>query len=276
MIKFSLLDLPLIVAGQPAAVAAAALQPSTTNLRMWLKADSITGKTTNDSMSFWEDSSGNGHHATQSNGPWQPRYHSGFSTMNGKPCIQSPDACRYMSVPKSLYANYTASQGAELYMVYTMYNHDSYLYIHNFGGNPANDNNFFHYNGHDKVGTYFGVSSLRNFTYPFLYSTRSIIHTEAAKTNFYQCMVNSSSLSLVTSALTALFYDANWDTGKHDVIIGNGYRGTAGEPGGAQCWSGSIAEVLFYNTVQTEADRITTFAYLADKYNITIGTPPQG
>lgn len=54
-------------------------------LKLWLDASQITGKNDGDSISSWNDFSGNSNHATQSTGSLQPLYKTGIK--NGKPAV---------------------------------------------------------------------------------------------------------------------------------------------------------------------------------------------
>lgn len=66
--------------------------PSTFNpatlagIKLWLKADAITGLTDGQAVSSWIDSSGNGFNATQGNGSYQPIYKTNIK--NGLPVVR--------------------------------------------------------------------------------------------------------------------------------------------------------------------------------------------
>lgn len=55
-------------------------------LRAWFDADAITGKVDTDTISQWDDLSGNGLHATQATGANQPTYQT--NEINGLPVVQ--------------------------------------------------------------------------------------------------------------------------------------------------------------------------------------------
>jgi hypothetical protein len=57
-----------------------------TGLARWFKADAITGKNDGDSVSQWDDSSGNAGHATQGTGANQPTYQT--NELNGLPVLR--------------------------------------------------------------------------------------------------------------------------------------------------------------------------------------------
>lgn len=56
------------------------------NIRLWLKADAITGLNDNDNISTWEDSSANGYDVTQGTGTKQPTYQT--NELNSLPVVR--------------------------------------------------------------------------------------------------------------------------------------------------------------------------------------------
>lgn len=66
-------------------------------LKLWLKADAITGLADGASVATWADSSGNGNDATQSTAGSQPLYKTG--SVNGLPVVRFDGADDWMSTP---------------------------------------------------------------------------------------------------------------------------------------------------------------------------------
>ena len=58
----------------------------TNGLNVWLKADAIAGLTNGDFVSSWDDSSGNGNHATNSTAIKQPTYRT--NVVNDLPAVR--------------------------------------------------------------------------------------------------------------------------------------------------------------------------------------------
>lgn len=83
----------------------------TNNLRLWLKADAITGLTNGDTVASWPDSSGFGFDAIQTNPPARPYYYS--NVVNGLPVVRFSRAYDYLMNPD--YTNLT--QEATVLMV---------------------------------------------------------------------------------------------------------------------------------------------------------------
>ncbi len=63
-----------------------AIPSDITGLRIWLKADAITGLVNNDPVATWTDSSGNGFNVTQATGSKKPLYKT--SILNGLPVVR--------------------------------------------------------------------------------------------------------------------------------------------------------------------------------------------
>ena len=60
--------------------------PPTSNLKLWLKADSITGLANNDPVNLWTDQSGNNNNANQNTETYKPTYIE--NSINGKPVVR--------------------------------------------------------------------------------------------------------------------------------------------------------------------------------------------
>ena len=71
----------------------------TLNLELWLNAGKINGLSNGDSISLWEDKSGNGRNATQSASSYQPLYKTNIK--NGKPAVYFDGTNDYLSISGS-------------------------------------------------------------------------------------------------------------------------------------------------------------------------------
>lgn len=81
------------------------LRPPLTNLRVWLKADAITGLNDTDPVATWVDSSGAGNDATQGTAADRPIYRTNI--VNGLPIVRFDGVSDFLECP------YTASDAGD-------------------------------------------------------------------------------------------------------------------------------------------------------------------
>ena len=74
---------------------------STDGLNLWLKADSLS-LSDGDQVSSWNDSSGNGNNATQSNSSYKPIFKTGI--LNGKPVVRFTASDDHIICPNGVFS----------------------------------------------------------------------------------------------------------------------------------------------------------------------------
>lgn len=242
------------------------LNDGSSSLEMWLKADAgiknSLGADASDgeNVATWEDQSGNGRDATQSNDARRPTFSSVGVDMNGLPSL-------------SFIADYTNQLDFSLasipagWSVYTIFRASELEFQQGFflGDNSSQEK----FGLWDRTGN----SDLRYFIRPFpspgfpagsfddnvLHETRTdatIFYLERVNgSDTYQLAVDGTVNSL--PLLTATTGDLNL------ARIG-------GNASASQNWDGDIAEVIIFSDQLNEAQRIILDNYLSAKYEISI------
>lgn len=202
---------------------------------LWLAADSISGKSNNDTLGRWRDLSGNTNDAVQTNVLYKPVYHTGI--LNSKPVV-----------------NFT--QASTQYMVSTLASTQPYtLFIVCRSGVGAG-NQYFVDGSVLNAGVMSGGASNNTFT---MYSG-NVLSASATPTNFNYV---GGIYDGVSSILTI-----NGSTTTGDVGATNTTGMTIGANGVAsgQFLNGDIAEIIVYNTHLSVANRQKVENYLKIKY----------
>lgn len=228
-------------------------------LRLWLKADAITGVNEGGEITSWPDSSGNGYNGTAGSGV-VPLYRTGV--LNGKP------VARFDGVDDRL--NTTALSNlisASDYTVFVVYKHTSGgtpILLHSDSGgfgqfdlrNTSTGNNI-------QIGNYDGTAD-------------GAISGDPSTGVFYIATAKHTSGSIFVGAGDTR--DANLDSvasGNTSVLSANLYVGI-NAVGLLNPFGGDIAEIIVYNVSLSEADRKKIESYLANKYNLTLPYEPVG
>ena len=228
------------------------------NLKLWLRADSITGVADNGSVASWADSSGNGFALSQATGSSQPIFRT--NQINGKPVL------RFNGAGQFLQANFTGTvTGKTMVVVTTLatltptgtaaagcpltvqradglvfdaidYNESALKRWHN-----GSDN------GYRNAAT---VSPVDETTLgPHIIAIRS------ATTSY---ILYRDGLVLQS---TAAYSPPSISNGKFNVA----YRHTGG---GNPYYYGDIAEAIIYDRAISDAERHRLEYYLSNKYNL--------
>jgi PKD repeat protein len=212
---------------------------------LWLRGDA--GVTTvSNSVSQWNDQSGNGFHLTQSTLSARPVLTNSVSTLNNKPVVKFDGTNDFMSV------DFGQSFVAP----------NTYLLIHNnirggtavggiFDGLIDTSRNTFFWGTSGGIGrliaqTIPSTSFRYNKTQPYDYILNTIVF-------------NGSSSSIFENGLQMLSGTLS------DQPI-SGFQIGRKTSGGINYLNGNIAEVIFYNRVLTTEERIQVEKYLMDKY----------
>ncbi|HXH18411.1 MAG TPA: Calx-beta domain-containing protein [Chitinophagales bacterium] len=216
-----------------------------TDNKLWLRADAITGVADGGSVTTWSDQSGNGNDFTQSTASKKPTYTQSNSNFNNKPTVNFDGTSDFLD-----YGNgqMNATSVYSIFFVYkTTSTSSQYLFDtktgkiripHEGGGDKA-------YNDGKSRGTEIRGTSTKLVEWE-LYdvSPKSSIYENGTKTQ--------SGLSYSKRAINA------------STSLG------ANEAGNGKYFNGNIAEAIIYNVKLNSAQRIIVENYLGAKYGITI------
>jgi hypothetical protein len=219
-----------------------------TGLKVWLKADAITGLSNGDPVSTWEDSSSQNNDATQS-GSARPTYQT--SVLDSKPVVRFNGTSHYMDLPNA----FSALTAAEIFIVVKV---DVEAVANKNGlvrfpatGYESTYNDHFVYEGDS--GVYFGWGSTVRKTCgnptPSLTSFRLINIWSAASD--WAFLIDGSTLHS-TSSNTVGF-------GTVAQIGKNSYNGN-------NFLDGDMAELVIFDHKITGGERTNMQAYFEAKY----------
>ena len=202
---------------------------------LWLSADSISGKSNNDTLGSWRDLSGNNNDAIQANVLLKPVYHTNI--INSKPAV-----------------NFT--QASSQYMVSTLAASQPYtLFIVGRTGVGAGNQYLV-----DGVAVNTGVMSGGAGNNTFTMFSGNVLSASATPTNFnYVCGIYDGVSSILT---------INGSATTGNVGAANTTGMTIGSNGSAsgQFLNGDIAEIIVYNSHLSVSNRQKVENYLKTKY----------
>ena len=221
------------------------------NLKLRLRADQ--GVTSSgDSVSVWNDMSGNGNNATQSNSANQPVYVAGV--MNNMPAIRFNGTNSYLSLPTST-ALGIQNHDYEMFIVARSSSSNIQFLL---SGNSLEQFEY-HLNG---VGARFIP-----ITATYLDEGTSGAYADG-NPHIFEAHASSSGGGMSVDGVNGGTTTANI-LSSDGGILRLGVRSD-----GSYYFNGDIAEVLVYDTVLTSAQRDSVEQYLADRYGITSGALP--
>ncbi|MFD1553341.1 hypothetical protein DNU06_06665 [Putridiphycobacter roseus] len=254
-IKFFILFLLLFNAILFAQTGPGGVGNSSSNI-LWLRSDAISGLVNGDTISSWEDVSGNNNTLSQSNINLRPKYVT--SAVNGFPVVSFNVAGnRLIRNPFNGFAT------NDITAIYVNKNNASSDGIISYAPSSALNNDFLLY-GSQNIGFY------RN----------SNINTGVS--------VNNNNWHIVQSSWGSVGGRAEiWKDGKKDFNTTGFVSGTSITSGGSLCLAheqdspdggyasnqdhiGDFTEVIIYNTYLDSADHMIMANYLSAKYNITL------
>ncbi len=257
---------------------AAMAQVPTSNLLLWLKTDAGVD-TLNGKVSVWHDQSGNGNDAIQTTESRQPLLLAG--ALNGKPVVYFDGIDDRLGLTGS-----TTMSQISLFIVFKI---DSGLV-----GNPTSNPLPYYpitFGTFDVTGKGYGLS-MRNF---FSENSPHIIDPFVGAESYVKAVAPNIAAYDQWKVLSVVTNQTMWNTtvrsnGVDAVItpqgtantplsvplgVPEGYTGLGGAdnvPHGQFIFKGDIAEVIVYDTVLTDSEKLAVENYLADKYNISIAT----
>ena len=223
------------------------LPSSISGLKLWLKADAITGVSNGGTVSSWSDQSGNGYDATQSITGDQALYET--NVLNGKPVLRFNGTSDWYSMASGLtfaLNSYTS------FIVHTPQSSTAYgMIMASNNGNSDYEMLDMNYPSHGLLGTYMAGPGNVGGSYSF-----------SAGTSYISSFVSSSTGIPYTDGVAQTSGTTATQT------VGNLHLGTY--TGGNYLWNGDMAEIIIFNTALSGVNRQIIEEYLSAKYDIAI------
>ncbi len=209
---------------------------------LWLETSRINNLSDNDAVSQWTDLSGNNNHAVQSNTDKQPVYK--IKQLNDKAGIYWDGANDSMVSPVTFNTG-TVYVVADKYFNTT----DSKVFID--GDDSENRIEIYQSGPQDKLTVYAG--------------------TDLVGTTDFELQPDVMLVSLIANTTNSYLYlngklEANGDIGPmgvNGITIGNRFENDS------FTYMKNFYEIIIYNTLHTDSERINVENYLIKKYNLT-------
>ncbi|HEY3416195.1 MAG TPA: Ig-like domain-containing protein, partial [Armatimonadota bacterium] len=234
-------------------------QPATTNLTLWLKADTGITKDANNVVSAWADQSGQGHNLSQGTANNRPVYRENI--LNGLPVVRfdgSNDTLASAAV--TFNQQHTIFAVTRMQSIPLNANGFVFSYASTVDGSSDTEMGVFYWSGtyqYDFRPRYPGLDPWAQTNMAFSPpKTSSFLMSLAKGSSVVRCFVNGTQVGPnLTGATTFSTTNRCFRLGEH------GYWG--------QYLNGDIAEVLVYDAELSDTDRQAVEAYLTAKYAIS-------
>lgn len=209
-------------------------------LNLWLSADSV--ETENNYVSIWYDKSGNEHHLTQDITSRQPIFVD--SAINYKPVLY------FNSDNMHIDFNQSFDQPNTIFTVYNNTSTASNQYVYAGGHNKS-------YTGSNQIWMW-TTSSSTKVSIPYNPDGSYNIHSDIWNQSSTRCYINGE-------------FKVSGNVGSGVVSSFN-----VGSPSSATQYfmTGNIAEIIFYNNLLSDEERISIENYLMDKYSPILDLGP--
>jgi hypothetical protein len=250
---------------------AAATSPPTTNLALWLKADSLT-LSNGDAVSTWSDSSGNGNSASQGTSGSRPTYVT--NALNGKPVLRFNGSSTHLTMADSaslrpnsmaiiaVFKRNTNSGSWSNLIIRPYFSNSNWVMPYSSWGLGAR------YGATDEFNWAATISGTINRSSPSTAISSDVFHVVVASQDGTNQLVYSDGTSIFSAALAGNL--DNSQTGQN-IWIGATPIG--------EYLSGDVAELIIYGASSGAAlsttDRAAVQCYLNQKYNLRISTCPK-
>jgi hypothetical protein len=239
---------------------ASASDMPTTTLRLWLKADAITGLSDGDAVASWTNSAGIGYNATNATAASRPKFYA--NVVNGQPVV------RFDGVTNYLYNTaYTHGTHDGTMAVVVKRNSDNFTVYKNILIQGATD---FGSSGTTFWQIYANSSAALPLLGNFNTATLDLASTGANLTNRFQIIVLQKDNA---GAGTSRFYYNGTlkQSGTGNQNLGSGYW--LGGWFNTRMLDGDIPEALIYNSALSDSARQRVEGLLAWKYALTNDLP---
>ena len=255
LISFSLLIFTLFAAG-PGNVSS--------GLMMWLDANALS-LSDNDPVSSWTDRSGNSKHAVQDTVGMQPLYKTNI--INGKPAIVFDGTNDYLGFDGNIIVNTN-------YSIFTVVRRNATGPSNNFyigGTNPTSNNNLHvgwrsnntlthdHYgNGYDlRVPSYSSGATASIYCYRHSSTEGKDVYINGGH------RASNMNNAIISGTPTRRYPLQSYPGASLGRYFGSNFK---------SFFNGFMAEIIIYNRYVNETERRAIESYLANKYNISIGS----
>lgn len=225
-------------------------------LSIWLKADAGTSSSTNGALlTSWNDQSGNGVNATQSDPSSTPRPRFVTNAMNGNPAIEFNGGGRFFNINySSLGSDYTIITVVERFDANTL------RYV---VGVQSTTPRGMHLGYSSNTNLRFGENAAAANADVTVSGYNASTETPCVVMGEYPS-VNSRTVTEIKNAVTSSTTDNDVTSspGMSNGVIGRGF--------GAQGINGYVAEVIAYNRQLSSSEKANIYTYLSIKYGFSI------
>lgn len=199
-------------------------------LKLWLKADAITGKSDGDTVSTWSDSSGLGNDATAGTAPIYKT-----NIINGLPVVRFSSSI--LDTPSISWTNQT-------------------IFIVGLGS------------GSNRYAVSFSSGSENALIYGFAANTLEIYNNPRLSIGTFSSFSYATIIRTASTSTTVRLNGSQTGTTGTVSIPGSGAVRLGNHFLGSNPFVGDIAELLIYDAVVSGTDLTNVESYLADKYGL--------
>jgi hypothetical protein len=224
-------------------------------LRLWLRADLISGLSDGAAVATWPDDSGNARDAAQATAANQPTYRT--NVVNGRPVVRFDGTDDWMSTPSLTFGAFTA---------FYVYRATAGLLAEHSASAVLNDGDYFHPPGgaHAHVRRGGGGGALQSS-----YDVSPNLADNAWRLVTRRFDGSHAGHALYTNGTlqgkSTVYNSADPGTAAVSVALHLGARG-----GASLFFAGDLAELLVYDAALSTADREAVQAFLAAKYGLSL------
>lgn len=222
-------------------------------LQLWLKADAITGLVDGDPVGTWADSSGNARDATQATAAAKPLYK--VSIVNGKPVVRFDGVDDLLTVASFAQpAEWTAFAVAAKVTGTSV---DAILNTDNGGGSR-----------HAQQLRFSGNSTVQSIA--FNTAPGAFTDGEGGTNTGFQVLSAVRSAAAVQAWVNGTSGGSTATTGTPAAPSVAAWLGMTSGASTSENLTGDIAEILYYNSALSTADRDAVESHLGAKYGIAV------
>jgi hypothetical protein len=243
-----------------------------TGLRLWLKADAITGLSDGAAVATWPDSSGLGNDAGEGTGTFQPTYQT--NEVNGLPCVRFDGTDDRLSIPGT---NMLAASNNAAGLT-------AFAYVNLSSPSNASRDIYSISNGTDATATRIKFGQRAVTLGEWSLSGRRLDADTAQNLVGNQTQTGWQLYTVVSdwaNASAFIYRNENLETSTTSWLTAGNTSATnalacrvgVAPSGGSEYWIGDIAEIAVYDNAVSTADRQALWTYFQAKYAPPAGTP---
>jgi hypothetical protein len=243
-----------------------------TGLRLWLKADAITGLSDGAAVGTWSDSSGLGNDATEGTGGFQPTYQT--NEVNGLPCVRFDGTDDRLSIVGTNML--AASNNAAGFT--------AFAYVNLSSQSNASRDIYSISNGVDGTAVRIKFGQRAVTLGEWSMSGRRLDADTAQNLVGNQTQTGWQLITVVSDWANSdafIYRGENLETstttwltsGNTSATNALAARVACAPSGGSEFWIGDIAELVVYDNAVSDIDRLNLWAYFQAKYASPAGIP---